>query len=187
MPTTPRRRATGYRHAFALLVLASCGERIAVEKEPLRITGQQGQATAGSSRVSVKKSPTSDTLEIGGEWAEAGDATIWTGYAIHGHVSRIEENWLPSGDPNSKRVLLYDTAGHLVRLAEERHQMVSNPSASPTMLNMIMTIEFRGAGVVRTNKVVDGIERTVQPWDIENAVRHAEQLVALARQGLPAR
>lgn len=167
-----------------LFMLAACGERNAVEKEPVRTTGQGAPATA--SKVTIKKSPTSDTLEISGEWADAGDGTIWTAFAIQGRISRIEENWLPSGDPNSRRAMIYDAAGHIVRFSEERHQMVTNPSSSPTMLNAVMTIDFAAAGGARTNKVVDGVERPVQPWDIDNARRHAGDLLALARQGLPA-
>ncbi len=169
---------------IALFMLAACGERNAVEREPLRTTGQT--ATAAPSAVTVKKSPTSDTLEISGEWAEAGDGTIWTAFAIQGHVSRIEENWLPSGDPNSKRTMIYDAVGHIVRYREERQQLVANSSASPSMLRMMMSIDFAATGGARTNKVVDGVERPVQSWDIDNARRHADELLALARQGLPA-
>ena len=179
-----RRRSTHVsRVCIALFMLAACGERNAVEKEPLRMTGQT--ATAAPSKVTVKKSPTSDTLEISGEWAEAGDGTIWTAFAIQGHVSRIEENWLPSGDPNSRRTMIYDAIGHIVRYREERQQMVANSSASPSMLRMMMSIDFAATGGVRTNKVVDGVERPVQSWDIDNARRHADELLALARQGLP--
>ena len=170
---------------IALVMLAACGERNAIEKEPLRTTGQAAMASATASKVIVKKSPTSDTLEISGEWAEAGDGTIWTAFAIQGRISRIEENWLPSGDPNSKRAMIYDAAGRIVRYSEERHQMVANPSASPIMLHAIMTIDFTAAGGPRTNKVVDGVERPVQSWDLDNARRHADELLALARQGLP--
>lgn len=181
------RRHSAYvgRLCFALVLLAACGEGKTVEKEPLRTTGQP--TTASPSSVTVKKSPTSDTLEISGEWSEAGDGTIWTAFAIQGRVSRIEENWLPSGDPNSKRMMIYDATGHIVRYTEERQQMVANPSSSPSMLHMLMSIDFAAAGGARTNKVVDGVERPVQSWDIDNARRHADELLALARQGIPAK
>lgn len=182
---TRRRPAYAHRMALALFVLAACGERAAVDKQPLRTTGQA--TTASPSNVTVKKSPTSDTLEISGEWSEAGDGTIWTAFAIQGRISRIEENWLPSGEPNSRRTMIYDSAGHIVRYSEERQQMVSNPSASPSMLHMSMSIDFAAAGGARTNKVVDGVERPVQSWDIDNARRHADELLALARQGIPAK
>jgi len=167
---------------MALFMLAACGERTAVEKEQLRTTGQA--ATGAPSTVSVKKSPTSDTLEISGEWAGASDGTIWTAFAIQGRVSRIEENWLPSGEPNSRRTMLYDAAGHIVRYFEERQTMVANSSSSPSLMHVMMSIDFAAAGGARTNKVVDGVERPVQSWDIDNARRHAEELLALARQGL---
>lgn len=102
-------------------------------------------------------------------------------------VVLVEETAPPDSEPSLRRTFNFDSSGTLTRAAELKSQLVSNGNASPSMLQAKTELEFLGNGTVRSRRRVNGVEKPVQPWDVDNLQRHADVLLELARRDVPRR
>jgi len=179
--------------ACAVLTRCATPER---DAKPLRTTGAETPVTqAGTlsppvapngsmAKLRVEKSPIGDTLLIAGDLNDASDRSSFTAYASAQRIARIVEQSAPGSEASASREWLYDSNQQLASVSDEKSQLASNGNASPTMMRVKTNIELRGTEIIRATRTVDGVSRTLQPWDIDNYRRHSDALLSLARQGL---
>ena len=189
--TRSRTRASLPRMALALGAWLWCGSVVACsgsDRAPAtshRTTGSTDTRASGSASLRVSTLPGSDTIAIAGTATDAADHSAFTAYAIGGQVVRIDETSAAGTDDRYARSYAFDERGRLVHMSEDKSMLVSNSNASPTPMHVNLSLDWADGVATRSSKRVDGAERAVQPWDIDNAKRHADLLVSLARPGLP--
>ncbi len=154
---------------FALLVCVAC--------------------TAGSDAKSVRRGESAsaviDATPRSGTWSDADEKSTWIATRIVANALRIDETATFGADSRASRMFLFDSAGHLISMSDTREQTVQSGNSSPITLRSLLVIEFANDSATRTSKQVDGAERPVQSYEIDNARRHAQQLLTLARQAVP--
>lgn len=126
-----------------------------------------------------------DARPVSGTWSDADERSTWTATHAVANALRIDETATFGADAHASRMFLFDSAGHLISMSDNREQTVQSGNSSPTILRSMLVIEFANDSATRTNKQVDGAERPVQKYEIDNARRHAQQLLTLARQAVP--
>ncbi len=126
-----------------------------------------------------------DAKPISGTWGEADEKSTWTATHIVADALRIDETATFGADSRASRMFLFDSAGHLISMSDNREQTVQSGNSTPMALRSMLVIEFVNDSATRTSKQVDGAERPVQQYEIDNARRHAQQLLILARRGTP--
>ncbi len=120
-----------------------------------------------------------------GTWSEADEKSTWIATPAVANALRIDESATFGADSRALRMFLFDSAGHLISMSDNREQTVQSGNSSPSALHSMLVIEFTNDSATRTTKQVGGAERPVQPYEIDNARRHAKQLLILARQAAP--
>lgn len=139
-----------------------------------------GRSGAESARVNATY-----TMEIAGDWSSAAEASVWTAFVIGGRVVRLQETSRDTGNAPFIRQYHFDGSDRLAHYVEDRSQLVSEGNASPRSMRVHTEVEWPVTGPAVATRLVDGAARPVQPWDIENVQRHADQLLSLARPGVP--
>lgn len=126
-----------------------------------------------------------DAKPVTGTWSDADEHSTWTATHAVANALRIDETATFGADSRASRMFLFDSAGHLISMSDNREQTAQSGNSSPITMRSMLVIEFANDSATRTNKQVDGAQRPVQQYEIENARRHAQQLLILARQSVP--
>ncbi len=167
-----RMAAQTYRHAvrfasqitarLALLVLIACTD----SKAPDRAGASTGANTGVDSGV----------------WSDGDEKSTWTATRDDANTWRIDEAAQFGDDGRAARRFLFDSMGALRTVSDEKQQTAQRGNATPGLMHSVLQLEFTGDSATRVSKQVDGTDRSVQPFEIENTRRHAQQLWTLARQ-----
>ena len=126
-----------------------------------------------------------DATPRSGTWSDADEKSTWIATRVVANALRIDESATFAADSRASRMFLFDSAGHLISMSDNREQTVQSGNSSPRALRSMLVIAFVNDSATRTSKQVGGAERPVQPYEIDNARRHAQQLLTLARQATP--
>jgi len=167
--------------------------------DSLRTAGQAdavlhpSTAASASSALRIATLNATDTTEIGGEWRSALEASSWTAFAIGGRIVRLQETSRDTSTAPFVRQFHFDGYERLAHYVEDRSQLAAESNASPRMMRVHTEVEWPEKAPANTpasassiaTRQVDGVARPVQPWDIDNILRHADQLLSLARPGVP--
>jgi|GEM_PF-7115867 len=153
----------------------------------VRTTGAVGtpvNASAASSSLQVSRAGASDTIMIAGSATDVGDRSTFTAFAIDGRIARIDEQSASGNEVKVTRAFTFDARERLAHMSEDKSQMMSNTNASPSEQQVHAVVDLDSTAVIKSSKRVDGVEKPMQSWDVDNARRHAQLLVALARPGI---
>ncbi len=134
--------------------------------------------------MQVSRASGSDTILIAGSATDVADRSTFTAYAIDGRIARIDEISVSGSEVKFTRAFTFDARERLAHLTEDKSQTVSNTNASPSAQHVLVVLDLDSTVTVNSSKRVDGVEKPLQAWDIDNARRHAELLVVLARPGI---
>ena len=122
---------------------------------------------------------------VSGEWKDGDESSTWTASTIVQHALRIDEQARFGEDAHVTRMMVFDSTDYLVSILDSREQTAQSGNASPAPMRSQLVLEFANDSAIRMTKTVDGADRPVQPYEIANARRHAEQLLAQVRQRAP--
>ncbi len=120
-----------------------------------------------------------DTVKRQGRWSDSLTAeSDYTVAYVNGQPVVVEERMVFPDGMRSARTYLYDDGGAPARIIEERTLTAASGNSTPTMLRARIAVYFTGDRVDSSGKTVDNIEKTVQPYEIENLRRHEREIFA---------
>jgi hypothetical protein len=115
-----------------------------------------------------------------GEWKEGDASSTWNAYSSDGSVRLIDER-VTAGENSTRRVEHYFTSdGHLASHIETRNQLVLAGDRPPAREFVLMSINFAGDSATKSHKSVNGEATPIEPFEIDNAKKHADVLLAAA-------
>lgn len=156
------RRASHSTARLAFLVLIACTD-----------TKAPNGAGASTSLDAAAKS---------GVWSDGDERSTWTATRDDPNTWRIDEAAQFGDDGRAARRFVFDSMGTLRTVSDEKQQTAQRGNATPGLMRSVLQMEFAGDSATHVRKQVDGTDRSVQPFEIENSRRHAQQLWTLARQ-----
>ena len=155
------RRASQTTARLALLLLIACTDN----KSP----NGAGATTGG------------DAAATSGVWNDGDERSTWTATRDDSNTWRIDEAAQFGDDGRAARRFLFDSMGVLRTVSDEKQQTAQRGNATPGLMRSVLQLEFAGDSATHVRKQVDGTDRSVQTFEIENSRRHAQQLWTLAR------
>lgn len=116
-----------------------------------------------------------------GTWQEADATSEWRAMASGGLVRMIDET-KHVGESGVWRVTHYFTDdGKLAAYYEFRIQTVTAGDRPPAKQFVLFKIEFQNDTVSHSEKTVDNVPKSIEPFEIENVRNHSMALLALAK------
>ena len=125
-----------------------------------------------------------DAAAKSGVWSDGDERSSWTATRDDPNTWRVEEAAQFGDDGRAARRFLFDSMGVLRTVSDEKQQTAQRGNATPGLMRSVLQMEFAGDSATHVSKLVDGTNRIVQPFEIENSRRHAQQLWTLARQSI---
>jgi hypothetical protein len=115
-----------------------------------------------------------------GEAKDADASSTWNAYLSDGSVRVIDERTV-MGDSSTRRTMHYYTSdGHLAANIETRDQLAMSGKSSPVRQFVFISMEFVGDSVTKSSKSVNGEPKPIEPFEVANAKKHADALLAAA-------
>lgn len=147
------------------VAMAACGD-----KQPAPAADSTGASSTASS---------ADTVKVQGVWSDS--VTAESRYAaeyVNGKLVVIEEQMLLADSTTSTRTYFYSSEYALTRLVEDRALTAASSNSTPTTLHSLLNIYLAGDKVDSATKTVDHVQKTVQPYEIENMRKHEREIFA---------
>jgi hypothetical protein len=143
--------------------------------------------TPGDAGRNAAHAPITDSLTgpgaRDGTWQGADAHSTWHAILDGPRLTQIDEIALYTDSTRAMRQLRFDALGALTGAREERSQKVYGNTAAPDTVNTLIELELQGDSLVRSAKRVNGVDRLLQPYEIDNIRAHAAELVKIARAG----
>lgn len=114
-----------------------------------------------------------------GTFVDGDERSNWTLTTAADGSSSIEDDVRFGEDGQANRVFSFDKRGILVRATEQRSQTVQSGDRSPASMRVELIVDFAKAAPV-ARKMVDGVPRDVQSFEIDNIRRRADAVRAQA-------
>lgn len=172
---TTRRAVSATRVLAAILALSACGER--------------KQLDDGSLNSSA--APITDSLKGPGEreghWNGADQRSTWRALLDGPRIKQIDEVALFTDNARAMRQFGFAADGSLMMAREERVQTVFGNAATPDTIHTIIELEWIADSLTRSAKRVNGTDKLLQPFEVDNIRQHADELARTARAGSSAR
>lgn len=170
------RRAGGVIRVLAvLLALSACGERKELDSADRNSTS----------------APITDSLQGPGEregnWSGADQRSTWRALLDGSRIKQIDEVSLFTDNARAMRQFAFAADGWLMSAREERVQVVLGSSATPDTINTVIELEWMIDSLTRSAKRVNGTDKLLQPFEVDNIRQHADELVRTARAGSSSR
>lgn len=118
-----------------------------------------------------------------GTWQGAEGHSTWRAILDGPRVTQIDEIALYTDSTRAMRQFRFDSAGALAWVREERSQKVYGNRATPDSVNTLIELEWQVDSLVRSAKRVNGDNRLLQPYEVDNLRAHAAELLKIARVG----
>jgi hypothetical protein len=149
--------------------------------------GRSADTASGDSASNVTHAPISDTLtgpgRREGTWQGAEARSTWQAILDGPRVTQVDEIALYTDSARASRQFHFDTTGSLAFAREERWQKVYGGKATPDTVNTLIELEWQGDSLARSAKRVNGVDRLLQPYEVDNIRAHAAELLRIARAG----
>jgi hypothetical protein len=98
-------------------------------------------------------------------------------------VTQLDEIALFTDSTRAMRQARFNADGMLASLREERLQIVYGNKATPDTLNTLIELEWQHDSLARSAKKVNGSDKLLQPYEIDNLRAHIDELLRAARAG----
>ncbi len=118
-----------------------------------------------------------------GTWVGADQRSTWHAKLEGPRITQLDEVALFTDSARAMRQFRFDAASALAAAREEREQLVYGATALPDTIRSIIELEWAGDSLVRSAKKVNGADRMLQPYEVDNLRAHATDLVRTARAG----
>ena len=163
----------GALFAMSLAVAVACGRR--------------DETTRNDSAAVAANAPISDsTIGPGmrqGAWQGADAHSTWRAILDGSWITQIDEVALFTDSARAMRQFRFDSSGLLAVAREEREQTLFGNRATPDTLLTIIELEWQHDSLARSAKRVNGVDRLLQPYEVDNLRAHADELRRMARAG----
>lgn len=167
------------RFAFALVALFVSSSFTAC--------GSKGDVSTGDSARTAAHAPITDSLTgpgtREGTWHGAEAHSTWHALLDGPRVIQIDEVALYTDSTRAMRQFRFDAIGALASVREERSQKVYGNKATPDTVNTLVELEWQLDSLVRSGKHVNGVNRLLQPYEVDNIRAHSAELLKIARAG----
>ena len=148
---------------------------------------RDGDAPAADSAGDAAHAPITSALTgpgtREGTWQGAEAHSTWRAMLDGPRVTQIDEVALYTDSTRAMRQFRFDTSGALASAREERSQKVYGNAATPDTVNTLIELEWQRDSLVRSGKRVNGTDRPLQPYEVDNIRAHADELLKIARAG----
>ncbi len=118
-----------------------------------------------------------------GTWQDADERSTWQAILDGPHILQIDEVSVFTDSARSTRQFRFDSSGALLTLHEEREQVLFGDRATPDSVRTIIELEWEQDSLARSAKRVNGVDRLLQPFEVDNFRAHAVELQRLVRAG----
>ena len=133
------------------------------------------------------RAPIADTLTgpgaREGTWQGADAHSTWRAILDGPWIMQIDEITLFTDSARAMRQFRFDSSGRLTVAREERQQTLYGEKATPDTLNTVIELEWQRDSLSRSSKRVNGVDRLLQPYEVDNLRVHADELRRVARAG----
>ena len=147
--------------------------------------GKDAESSSGDSDAT--HAPITDVLtgpgKREGTWQGAEAHSTWQALLDGPLVTQLDEIALYTDSTRAMRQFRFDSAGALASVREERSQKVYGSKATPDTVNTLIELEWQADSLLRSGKRVNGVDRLLQPYEVDNLRAHAAELLRLARTG----
>lgn len=172
--------ASGRSPSFAFLALfISSSFTLACSRTADTASGEAARSAAHAPITDTVTGP--GTRE--GTWQGAEGHSTWRAMLDGPRVTQIDEIALYTDSTRAMRQFRFDTTGALASVREERSQKVYGNTAAPDTVNTLIELELQVDSLVRSAKRVNGVDRLLQPYEVDNLRAHAAELLKIARAG----
>ena len=149
--------------------------------------GRNADSSPGDSASNAAHAPITDALTgpgaREGTWQGAEAHSTWRAILDGPRVTQIDEIALYTDSTRAMRQFRFAVTGELATVREERSQKVYGNKATPDTVNTLIELEWQRDSLVRSGKRVDGVDRLLQPYEVDNIRAHAAELLKIARAG----
>ncbi len=118
-----------------------------------------------------------------GVWSGADAHSTWHATLIGPRITQLDEIALFTDSTHAMRQFRFDSVGVLNGLREERSQLVYGLKAKPDTVNTLIEMEWASDSLTRALKRVNGVDKMLQPYEVDNLRIHINDVVRLARAG----
>jgi len=144
-------------------------------------------AAGGDSANTAAHAPIADSARgpgaREGTWNGADAQSTWRAILDGPWITQIDEITLFTDSARAMRQFRFDSSGFLYAAREEREQTLRGERATPDTLRAIIELEWQRDSLTRSAKRVNGIDRLLQPYEVDNLRSHADELRRIARSG----
>jgi hypothetical protein len=118
-----------------------------------------------------------------GTWEDADERSTWRATLDGPRITDITEVSTFTDSAQSTRQFRFDSTERLTTFREERRQLIFGATAAPDTVETIIELEWQQDSLARSAKRVDGADRLLQPFEIDNFRAHAAELLRVVRAG----
>jgi hypothetical protein len=118
-----------------------------------------------------------------GSWQDADERSTWRATLDGPRITRIDEVSTFTDSAQSTRQFGFSATEQLTTFREERQQLIYGATATPDTVRTIIELEWQQDSLARSSKRVDGADRLLQPFEIDNFRAHATELLRVVRAG----
>jgi hypothetical protein len=118
-----------------------------------------------------------------GTWQDADERSTWRATLDGPRITRIDEVSTFTDSAQSTRQFGFDSTEQLTTFREERRQLIYGATAAPDTVQTLIELEWQQDSLARSAKRVDGADRLLQPFEIDNFRAHAAELLRVVRAG----
>ena len=118
-----------------------------------------------------------------GTWVGTDQRSTWHAILDGPRITQVDEVALFTDSARAMRQFRFDSTRALTSAREEREQLVYGATALPDTIRAIIELEWAGDSLLRSAKTVNGADRMLQPYEVDNLRAHATDLVRTARAG----
>ena len=137
-----------------------------------------GDSTRAAITIGLKGPGTRD-----GAWTGAEAHSSWHAILDGPRIAQLDEIALFADSTRAMRQFQFDSVGVLSKLHEERVQLVYGATAAPDTVHTLIELEWVQDSLTRSTKRVNGTDKMLQLYEIDNLRVHVDELVRAARAG----
>lgn len=153
----------------ALVAVSGCADR----SKSLAVDSTRAAITIG-----LKGPGTRD-----GVWTGADAHSSWHAILDGPRIAQLDEIALFTDGTRAMRQFQFDSVGVLSKLHEERVQLMYGATAAPDTVHTVIELEWVQDSLTRSTKRVNGTDKMLQLYEIDNLRVHVDELVRAARAG----
>lgn len=118
-----------------------------------------------------------------GVWTGADAHSSWHAILDGPRIAQLDEIALFTDGTRAMRQFQFDSVGVLSKLHEERVQLMYGATAAPDTVHTVIELEWVQDSLTRSTKRVNGTDKMLQLYEIDNLRVHVDELVRAARAG----